>query len=94
MAIWEQNTRTMSLKKDEEMYDTEHCEQGFIDVLQGNSSLVQVHLLGGQRLLGKIIGSDDHTILLSRQRPGNQMIYKTAITTISIFEEKQHEQFS
>ena len=94
MAIWDGNQkgRTMSLKSKQEEYNYEHSEQTFIDCLQGNESLVQVHLLGGKWFVGKILGSDDHTILFSKKREGNQMIYKTAITTISIFEDKNNGQ--
>lgn len=92
MAIWDenQNSRTLTLKREPEMYDYEHSEQSFIDSLQGKSSLVQVHLLSGKWFVGNILGSDDHTILFSKKRDGKQMIYKTAITTISAFEEKNN----
>lgn len=86
------NGRTLTLKNEQEMYEYEHSEQGFIDSLQGKSSLVQVHLLSGKWFVGKILGSDDHTILFSKKRDGNQMIYKTAITTISVFEDKNNGQ--
>lgn len=98
MTIWDgnQEDKTMSLKNEQvfhlKVYDCEHSEQTFIDCLQGNSSLVQVHLIGGKWFVGKILGSDEHTILLSKKRAGNHMIYKTAITTISIFEEKLNGQ--
>lgn len=70
----------------------EHSEQTFIDCLQAKNCLVLVHLLSGKWFVGKILGSDDHTILFSKKRDGNQMIYKTAITTISIFEDKNNGQ--
>jgi len=41
------------------------------------------------RIVGTIIGSDDYTILLKRLKTTTlQMIYKTAITTIQIYEDK------
>lgn len=84
MTIWDgnQDDRTMSLN--------DHSEQVFIDSLQYKTSLVQVHLIGGYRIIGKIIGSDDHTILMNIHRPGSIMLYKTAISTISLFEEKNN----
>lgn len=74
------------------MFNTIHCEQNFIDSLQESSTTVQVYLISGSRLIGRILGSDDYTILMSRSRPGTQMIYKTAITTIAPFEDKNNEQ--
>lgn len=85
------NGGTLRLKNEQDfdMHDCGHSEQTFIDCIQANASLVQVHLFGGTRLLGRILGSDDHTILLSKKRGGSQMIYKTGITTISKFEENE-----
>lgn len=72
------------------MYNVIHCEQKFIDSLQESSATVQVYLISGSRLIGRILGSDDHTILMSRVRQGSKMVYKSAITTIAIFEEKNN----
>jgi len=85
MTIWDGNKDRAMRSED---YEFEHFEQVFIDTLKERNNMVQVHLLGGTRLIGRIKGSDDHTILLSRVKSNDQMIYKTAITTISIFEDK------
>lgn len=88
MTIWNGNKdKGMS---SENNYEYEHFEQGFIESLQEKKSLVIIHLLGGTRLIGRIKGSDDHTILISRHKSADQMIYKTAVTTINIFEDKQN----
>lgn len=87
MNIWDGNKERAMRAKD---YEFEHFEQAFIDTLKERNDIVQVHLLGGTRLIGRIIGSDDHTILISRPKSNDQMIYKTAITTISIFEDKSN----
>ncbi len=83
--------KTMVKNNDIEIYDTEHSEQIFIDNFINNNNVVQIFLLGGMRIIGSIVGSDDYTILVKRHKTNNlQMIYKTAITTISLFEEKQN----
>jgi RNA chaperone Hfq len=81
--------KTMNPNADKEIYDTEHSEQIFIDNFINKNNTVQIFLLGGMRIVGTIIGSDDYTVLLKRHNTTLlQMIYKTAITTISLFEEK------
>jgi RNA chaperone Hfq len=99
--VWDENQKgtTMSFNRKvkaknavHEFNIREHSEQEFVDELIDNRTLVQVHLINSQRLVGKILGSDEFTILLSRQKPGNQMIYKSSITTISAFERKENEQ--
>ncbi|MDW0271402.1 MAG: RNA chaperone Hfq [Nitrososphaeraceae archaeon] len=81
--------KTMNNNADKEIYDTEHSEQIFIDNFINKQDTVQIFLLGGMRIVGTIIGSDDYTILLKRLKTTTlQMIYKTSITTIQIYEDK------
>lgn len=80
MSIWHKK------KKEEKMNNQDshdYCEQFVLDKLQAKEELVQIFLLGGTRIIGRITGSDDHTIMISRDRIGEQMIYKSAVTTIS-----------
>ena len=90
MTIWNGKEREVMLKNnDTEVYDTEHSEQIFIDNFINKNNVVQIFLLGGMRIVGTIVGSDDYTILVKRHKEGClQMIYKTAITTISLMEVK------
>ena len=80
MTIWHSN------KKEGKMINQDshdYGEQYVLDGLQAKEELVQIFLLGGTRIIGRIIGSDDHTIMITRDKIGEQLIYKSAITTIS-----------
>lgn len=96
MTIW--NGKTGTIKKqdevqpfhfDEKLYEDEHSEQIFIDTLVANKDLVQLFLLGGVRILGNIVGSDDFTIAINTRNSGVQLVYKNAITTISKYTEQR-----
>jgi len=62
----------------------EHSEQIYLEDLQNKQQTVQIYLGSGIKLVGHIVGFDDFTILLSGKGHGSQMLYKHAITSMSL----------
>jgi RNA chaperone Hfq len=82
MSIWKpQNNRTHD---PHEITDEEHNETIFLDCLAAKQAPIHVFLLGGIRLQGNLVGSDEFSILISTENKGTQMIYKHSIATICL----------
>ena len=67
-----------------EITEEEHNETIFLDCLAVKQAPVHVFLLGGIRLQGNLVGSDEFSILISTENKGTQMIYKHSIATICL----------
>jgi len=72
-------------KDDKFLYENEeHDEKIFLDYLAIHETPIQIFLIGGIRLNGNLIGSDEYSIIISTEKNGTQMIYKHSIATICI----------
>lgn len=71
----------MAKKQQNNFYDDEYSESIFIDVNSGKE--VNVFLVNGIKLTGEILSHDDRSLLLANSNSKN-MIYKNAISTISL----------
>jgi len=78
MSIWKTQKKSTKVSTALE----EHSERIFLDCLAANQSPITIFLIGGIRLEGNLMGSDEFTILISTQNKGEQMIYKHSIATI------------
>ena len=58
-------------------------EEKFIEYLRYGGKFVQIYLIPGVKMIGKIVGDDDNAIFISSPDGEIQMIYKSSITTIS-----------
>ncbi|ODN42712.1 RNA chaperone Hfq [Piscirickettsia litoralis] len=68
-------------KKDNEKQSVS-CQDKFIEQLIEKGEEVNIFLIGGQRMTGKIIQTDRFVITIEDQRKSPMMIYKHAISTI------------
>jgi len=65
-------------------YEDEHSENIFLDTLIGKNQQIDVFLLGGVKLTGHIIGHDDFSLVILKDRKEEQLIYKHSILSIQI----------
>lgn len=63
---------------------SKNTENYFLDSILDKGNVVQIFLLGGIKLSGRIVESDEYTLTVETKQY-KQLIYKHAITTISQF---------
>lgn len=68
-----------------------YTEQYMLDAYQENGTKLLIFMLGGVQLVGKLLGSDDYTILFEKDKGGKLIIYKSALSTISVFNDRQYK---
>lgn len=78
-------------REDPEIPNEEHSELIFLDCLAAKKVPVLIFLMGGIRLQGNLVGSDEFSILISTENNGEQMIYKHAIATVCIDFKRESE---
>lgn len=82
MNIWKNQKK--GNKVEYENIDEEHNESIFLDCLATKQTPIHIFLMGGIRIQGNLVGSDEFSILISTEKKGNQMIYKHSIATICL----------
>lgn len=66
---------------------TEYNEEIYLGILKKIDSISQIYLISGACLKGKIVDYDDHAILIETPAFGVQLIYKHAISTITVIQD-------
>ncbi len=65
MNIWNGKKQKTNLPMEtKDIYETEPNENIFLDTLIAQEKEIQLFLLGGIKLTGKVVGSDDITIMV------------------------------
>ncbi|AKP72688.1 Host factor-I protein [Piscirickettsia salmonis] len=72
----------MMSKKDNDKQQSISCQDKFIEQLIEKGEEVNIFLIGGQRITGKIIQTDRFIVMIEDQRKSPMMIYKHAVSTI------------
>jgi RNA chaperone Hfq len=83
----------LTMREDNKMSDSneEHSELIFLDCLAAKKAPVLIFLMGGIRLQGNLVGSDEFSVLISTENNGDQMIYKHSIATICLDYKRESE---
>lgn len=72
----------MGEKMEQKHHNSDNKENQYLDSILEKDC--KIFLLGGVRLDGILIGYDDHSVIINNFIHGKQLIYKNAISTISM----------